>query len=58
MLLIIQIYEPGYSNTDTNKLVEQNSNLCRWELINPDAKMVYLPHPKPEDGVMISFSKL
>ncbi|WOH10489.1 hypothetical protein DCAR_0729958 [Daucus carota subsp. sativus] len=30
----------------------------KWELINPDAKMVYLPHPKPEDGVMISFSKL
>ncbi|KAK1381001.1 Ent-kaurenoic acid oxidase 1 [Heracleum sosnowskyi] len=30
----------------------------KWEMVNPKAKMTYLPHPKPEDGVMISFSKL
>ncbi|KAF5179974.1 Cytochrome p450 [Thalictrum thalictroides] len=30
----------------------------KWELINPDAKMMYLPHPKPVDGVQISFSAL
>ncbi|KAK1363375.1 Ent-kaurenoic acid oxidase 1 [Heracleum sosnowskyi] len=30
----------------------------KWELVNPKAKMTYLPHPKPEDGVMISFRKL
>ncbi|KAL5725048.1 ent-kaurenoic acid monooxygenase [Ranunculus cassubicifolius] len=27
----------------------------QWELINPDAKIKYLPHPKPEDGVEIAF---
>ncbi|XP_057460166.1 ent-kaurenoic acid oxidase 2-like [Actinidia eriantha] len=30
----------------------------KWELINPDAKIDYLPHPKPVDGVKISFRKL
>nr|XP_043614349.1 ent-kaurenoic acid oxidase 1-like [Erigeron canadensis] len=30
----------------------------KWELVNPDAKMKYLSHPKPEDGVEITFDKL
>ncbi|KAF8390282.1 hypothetical protein HHK36_024807 [Tetracentron sinense] len=30
----------------------------KWELINPDAKITYLSHPKPEDGVEIAFSKI
>ncbi|KAF8378389.1 hypothetical protein HHK36_029728 [Tetracentron sinense] len=30
----------------------------KWELINPDAKMTYLPHPKPVDGVEIAISKI
>ncbi|KAF6159929.1 hypothetical protein GIB67_033013 [Kingdonia uniflora] len=32
--------------------------LYKWKLINPDAKMVYLPHPKPVVGVEITFSAL
>ncbi|GAA0160695.1 oxygenase [Lithospermum erythrorhizon] len=30
----------------------------RWELIDAEAGMVYLPHPKPVDGVEISISKI
>lgn len=30
----------------------------RWELVNPEAKIIYLPHPKPEDGVEIDFRKI
>ncbi|KAF9607492.1 hypothetical protein IFM89_036442 [Coptis chinensis] len=30
----------------------------KWELINPDAKITYLPHPRPDDGVEIAFSTL
>ncbi|XVF54253.1 hypothetical protein PTKIN_Ptkin05aG0165500 [Pterospermum kingtungense] len=30
----------------------------RWELVNPDAGMVYLPHQKPADGVEVSFSTI
>ncbi|XVF09154.1 hypothetical protein REPUB_Repub07fG0067200 [Reevesia pubescens] len=30
----------------------------RWELVNPDAEMIYLPHQKPVDGVEISFSAI
>ncbi|XWS51071.1 hypothetical protein CRYUN_Cryun12cG0144800 [Craigia yunnanensis] len=30
----------------------------RWELVNPDAEMIYLPHPKPIDGVEVSFSAI
>ncbi|KAG6686766.1 hypothetical protein I3842_11G037000 [Carya illinoinensis] len=30
----------------------------KWELKNPDAGMVYLPHPTPVDGVEVLFSKL
>jgi len=30
----------------------------KWQLLNPDAKISYLPNPKPEDGVKISFSKI
>ncbi|KAI3463998.1 hypothetical protein Pfo_020661 [Paulownia fortunei] len=30
----------------------------RWELVNPKARMSYLPHPKPEDGVEIDISKI
>ncbi|KAK3024013.1 hypothetical protein RJ639_045033 [Escallonia herrerae] len=36
-------------------------HLCvgyKWELINPESEMSYLSHPKPVDGVEISFSKL
>ncbi|XP_038703549.1 ent-kaurenoic acid oxidase 2-like [Tripterygium wilfordii] len=30
----------------------------KWELVNPDAGMTYLPHPKPVDGVKIAISKI
>ncbi|CAN6320429.1 unnamed protein product [Urochloa humidicola] len=30
----------------------------KWELLNPDAKITYLPHSKPVDGAAMSFSKL
>jgi len=30
----------------------------KWELVNPDAEISYLSHPKPADGVEIAFSKL
>nr|GEW23981.1 ent-kaurenoic acid oxidase 2-like [Tanacetum cinerariifolium] len=30
----------------------------KWELVNPDAELIYLSHPKPEDGVEISIEKL
>ncbi|XP_024968839.1 ent-kaurenoic acid oxidase 2-like [Cynara cardunculus var. scolymus] len=30
----------------------------KWELVNPDAKMKYLSHPKPEDGVEITIEEL
>ncbi|XP_052174790.1 ent-kaurenoic acid oxidase-like isoform X7 [Diospyros lotus] len=30
----------------------------KWELVNPNAQMTYLPHPKPADGVEITFSRL
>ncbi|KAI3463999.1 hypothetical protein Pfo_020662, partial [Paulownia fortunei] len=30
----------------------------RWELVNPKARMSYLPHPKPADGVEIDISKI
>ncbi|XP_052176714.1 ent-kaurenoic acid oxidase 1-like [Diospyros lotus] len=28
-----------------------------WELVNPNAKMTYLAHPKPVDGVEITFGR-
>ncbi|XP_038703603.1 ent-kaurenoic acid oxidase 2-like isoform X2 [Tripterygium wilfordii] len=30
----------------------------KWELVNPDAGVTYLPHPKPADGVEIAISKI
>ncbi|KAI3521746.1 hypothetical protein L1887_11219 [Cichorium endivia] len=30
----------------------------KWELVNPDAKVTYLSHPKPEDGAEIRIQKL
>ncbi|KAK2965942.1 hypothetical protein RJ640_005358 [Escallonia rubra] len=30
----------------------------KWELVNPNAEMSYLSHPKPVDGVEIAISKL
>ncbi|KAL3528315.1 hypothetical protein ACH5RR_007637 [Cinchona calisaya] len=30
----------------------------RWELVNPEAKMTYLPHPKPVDLVEINISRI
>ncbi|WCJ30424.1 Cytochrome P450 88A1 [Euphorbia peplus] len=30
----------------------------KWELVNPDANIAYLPHPVPVDGVEITFNKL
>ncbi|KAK2386275.1 ent-kaurenoic acid oxidase [Trifolium repens] len=30
----------------------------KWELINPNADITYLPHPSPIDGVEVKFSKL
>ncbi|XP_006878489.2 ent-kaurenoic acid oxidase 2 isoform X1 [Amborella trichopoda] len=32
------------------------SSKYRWELINPNAGITFLPHPKPDDGVEIFFS--
>ncbi|XP_040987266.1 ent-kaurenoic acid oxidase 1-like [Juglans microcarpa x Juglans regia] len=29
----------------------------KWELLNPNAKMAYLPHPKPIHGVEVTLSK-
>ncbi|VAI27052.1 ent-kaurenoic acid oxidase 1-like [Triticum dicoccoides] len=29
-----------------------------WELLNPDAKVNYLPHPRPLDGAAMTFRKL
>ncbi|KAK9901793.1 hypothetical protein M0R45_001955 [Rubus argutus] len=29
-----------------------------WKLLNPDADMMYLPHPRPVDNVEITFSKI
>jgi ent-kaurenoic acid hydroxylase len=36
-------------------------HLCvgyKWELVNPNAEMIYLPHQKPVDGVEVTFSEL
>ncbi|RLN17364.1 ent-kaurenoic acid oxidase 1-like [Panicum miliaceum] len=30
----------------------------KWELLNPDAEVTYLPHSKAVDGAVMSFSKL
>ncbi|CAM8992526.1 unnamed protein product [Rhodiola kirilowii] len=30
----------------------------KWELVNPDAKVVYLPNPRPSDYVEVYFSQL
>ncbi|WCJ19467.1 Cytochrome P450 88A1 [Euphorbia peplus] len=30
----------------------------KWELVNPDADITYLPHPIPTDGVEITFTKI
>ncbi|CAI9754601.1 unnamed protein product [Fraxinus pennsylvanica] len=30
----------------------------RWELVNPEAEITYLSHPKPADGVEINISKI
>ncbi|KAI3521741.1 hypothetical protein L1887_11213 [Cichorium endivia] len=30
----------------------------KWKLVNPYAKVKYLPHPKPEDGLEITIEKL
>ncbi|KAA8542380.1 hypothetical protein F0562_023484 [Nyssa sinensis] len=30
----------------------------KWNLVNPNAEIRYLPHPKPVDGVEITFSKV
>ncbi|KAK6920810.1 Cytochrome P450 [Dillenia turbinata] len=30
----------------------------KWELVNPNAKIYYLPHPKPADGAQIKISKI
>lgn len=37
-----------------------NAFVCalRWELVNPDAKITYLPHPKPADGAEMTFHAL
>ncbi|CAL9017506.1 unnamed protein product [Prunus brigantina] len=29
-----------------------------WELLNPDAELIYLSHPRPVDGVDITFNKI
>ncbi|KAM3214718.1 hypothetical protein ACQJBY_066950 [Aegilops geniculata] len=36
-------------------------HLCvgyEWELLNPDAEINYLPHPRPADGAAMAFRKL
>lgn len=30
----------------------------KWELINPNAKINYLPYPKPEDGGEIAITAI
>uniref|UniRef100_A0A7N1A6X0 Cytochrome P450 n=1 Tax=Kalanchoe fedtschenkoi TaxID=63787 RepID=A0A7N1A6X0_KALFE len=30
----------------------------KWDLVNPDAKIDYLPHPKPSDLAEVTFSRL
>ncbi|KAK4837324.1 hypothetical protein QYF36_004568 [Acer negundo] len=30
----------------------------KWELVNPDAEINYLPHPMPVDGVEVKFSQI
>ncbi|CAI9281478.1 unnamed protein product [Lactuca saligna] len=30
----------------------------KWELVNPDVKVKYLPNPKPEDGLEITIARL
>uniref|UniRef100_A0A7N0VGZ1 Cytochrome P450 n=1 Tax=Kalanchoe fedtschenkoi TaxID=63787 RepID=A0A7N0VGZ1_KALFE len=30
----------------------------KWELVNPDAGVVYLPHPRPSDHLAVKFSRL
>ncbi|KDP31197.1 hypothetical protein JCGZ_11573 [Jatropha curcas] len=30
----------------------------KWELVNPKAGMVYLPHPAPADGVEVTFNRI
>ncbi|KAK1578994.1 hypothetical protein Q3G72_034804 [Acer saccharum] len=30
----------------------------KWELVNPDAEIIYLPHPMPLDGVEVKFSQI
>ncbi|KAM1340304.1 hypothetical protein ACFX2H_038716 [Malus domestica] len=39
-------------------LLHHLSTGYKWELINPDAEMIYLPHPKPIDGVDITINKI
>ncbi|KAF7806160.1 cytochrome P450 [Senna tora] len=39
-------------------LLHHLSTGYKWELVNPEAGVKYLPHPIPEDGVEIMFSKL
>ncbi|KAL4199944.1 hypothetical protein AMTRI_Chr03g53850 [Amborella trichopoda] len=36
-------------------------HLClgyKWELVNPNAKISYLPHPRPVDGAQLKFSAI
>ncbi|KAI9117268.1 hypothetical protein K1719_011434 [Acacia pycnantha] len=39
-------------------LLHHLSTGYKWELVNPEAGMIYLPHQKPEDGAEVFFSKL
>ncbi|GAU12620.1 hypothetical protein TSUD_121110 [Trifolium subterraneum] len=39
-------------------LLHHLSTGYKWEIINPNADITYLPHPAPIDGVEVKFSKL
>ncbi|ONK75269.1 uncharacterized protein A4U43_C03F15110 [Asparagus officinalis] len=31
---------------------------CSWELLNPDARIDHLPHPRPVDGAIMKFASV
>ncbi|KAL6283885.1 hypothetical protein ACE6H2_014814 [Prunus campanulata] len=39
-------------------LLHHLSTGYKWELLNPDAELIYLSHPRPVDGVDITFNKI
>lgn len=37
--------------------LELNRIICRWELLNPEAGIVFQPHQRPRDGAEMLFSQ-